>query len=321
MEQQFFEKNTMTAEEDQGGRSEMNIASIHQKDPFRSVRMVHPNILRDFAKIMVHRRGNDRNAFMILENIIGDIAPGVSYRVDAGGLTRVSSDEAVGLTSGASANDDLAYVEFDGEWNGKAKGCADESNILRGNGTLTVREKVIRVPVAATTDKNVASYGATLLKVGDVLRFETREYLPVTVTNIGSTYVDKFLYIEGKGGGPYIEYHDRPHFHMPLEPSTGGYLLLGKVIAGKYRLSAFAIPFGSAIYTGPNVLHADSFLIGRYAIVYSVTDDFSTVLFKDANGGMARLEVVETATRPLRARNDPGDFDHTCARPILRFRV
>lgn len=265
-------------------------------DPLRHVRKLHPAVLRDFDKILVDRHGGDDRAFMVLEDIIGDIAPGAAYRIERDGLTLVSSDMRTGLSNGPTGDGSgLRYAEFEGQWDGEAAGGADVSNILGGNGTLTVRSQKIQVPVADTTPENVASYGATLLKVGDVVEFETSEYLPVTVTNIGETYVKNFLYAEGKGGGAYIEYHDRPHFHMPLEASARGYLLLGKIVGGRYRVSAFAIPNGFAIYTGPNVLHADSFLVGRYAVVYSVTEHFSTVLFKDQNGAMVELEIDEAA--------------------------
>lgn len=267
-------------------------------DPLRNVRKLHPVVLRDFDKILVDRHGGDDQAFMVLEDIIGDIAPGAAYLVQGDGLKQVSSDLRTGLSNGPTGDGSrLPYAEFEGTWDGATTGGADNSNILGGNGILTVSSEKITVPVAETTPENVASYGATLLQVGDIIEFETREYLPVTKINIGESYVQNFLYVEGKGGGAYIEYHDRPHFHMPLEDSARGYLLLGKVVDGKYRLSAFAIPRGFAIYTGPNVLHADSFLIGRYAVVYSVTEHFSTVLFKDQSGAMVELEIGPLVVR------------------------
>lgn len=274
----------------------MTMAISGNSDPFRDVRKVHVNVLRDFDKILVDRHGLDDQAFMVLENLIGHVAPGKAYRIEDQGLTEVAAGTLTALTSAPSKDDTgLRYAEFSGEWDATVEGGADESNILGGNGTLTVPEGVIKVPVIATTAENVAAFGATLLKTGDIIEFQTEEFLPVTVTNIGATYVKNFLYVEGKGGGAYIEYHDRPHFHMPLEDDAHGYLLLAKVVDGQYRAAAFAIPRGFAIYTGPNVLHADSFLIGRYAVVYSVTDHFSTVLFKDGQGRMVEIEIDESS--------------------------
>ena len=99
--------------------------------------------------------------------------------------------------------------------------------------------------------------------------------------NIGETYVEHYLKVPKLGGATYIEYHDRPHFHLPLNRSASGHMVLGHFKGNEYILSAFKIPFGYGIYTPPELLHADAYLIGRYMVVYSITEHFSTVLFKN----------------------------------------
>jgi hypothetical protein len=39
------------------------------------------------------------------------------------------------------------------------------------------------------------------------------------------------------------------------------------------------------------VLHADPYLIGRYLVIYSVTENFSNVVFRAPDGGMVDVRV------------------------------
>lgn len=45
--------------------------------------------------------------------------------------------------------------------------------------------------------------------------------------NIGETYLEHYLKVPKLEGGTYIEYHDRPHFHLPLNRSASGHMILG----------------------------------------------------------------------------------------------
>ncbi len=140
------------------------------------------------------------------------------------------------------------------------------------------------IPEAPPTPEALAYYGARLYRHGDGITFDTDRDMPVTITDIGPTYATGFLHVEGKGGGAFIEHHAPPHLHMPLDPSAGGHMLLGRSDGDDYRLSAFPIPYGSAIYTPPNVLHADPYLIGRHLIIYAATEAYSTVVFRTRDG-------------------------------------
>jgi len=79
-------------------------------------------------------------------------------------------------------------------------------------------------------------------------------------------------------GGAYLEWHNVPHFHMPLRADCGGYLVLGIMdeASSTFRLAGFRIPFGKAIYMKPFTIHNDCFLIGEFECVYASTDDFCT---------------------------------------------
>ena len=83
--------------------------------------------------------------------------------------------------------------------------------------------------------------------------------------------------------GHYLEHHDLPHYHQPRDAGAGGYLVLGRPIGAAregqvaLELTAFAIPFGSAVLTPPGVVHNDSWLVGNYRVMYGLTEVYSTV--------------------------------------------
>ena len=47
---------------------------------------------------------------------------------------------------------------------------------------------------------------------------------------------------------------------------------------GHVELSAFKIPYGTAFYTPPFVVHCDAFLVGKYTVAYTATPNFQTAL-------------------------------------------
>jgi len=203
------------------------------------------------------------------------------------------------------------------------------SNILGDYGRLEVAgllkneaAPVFDVAVAQTTHQNLAYYGATLLECGDTFQFNMTSAshknttMAITLMSTGENYVQEFIMQvpDSSGtsgaGGIYLEYHDLPHLHMPMNPEAGGYLLLAKKVelqhdesddmaspqdadpycdpahvASQYHISAFTIPHGKAIYMGPNVIHNDCFLVGLYRVVYGATDKNSCVRLFDANTG------------------------------------
>ena len=80
---------------------------------------------------------------------------------------------------------------------------------------------------------------------------------------------------------------------MPLDRETSGYLILGKKVKSyAYHLSAFAIPYACAIYTPPGIIHNDSFLVGRHAVIYAQTKNFSTVRLLDSKTTILPTQIV-----------------------------
>jgi len=239
--------------------------------------------------IKVKRIGDDPHSFMVTEDIIGYVKPGKHYKVTLKGLGE--TDEKIGLAVNSKTKETIKYQAVTGKWSPAKTNEYSDANLLGGFGTLEIGETTLEIPEVLATEQSLAFYGAKLIKINDVFQFETNEELPVTIMNIGKNYVQDYLKIPHLGGGTYIEHHDRPHFHLPIEPSASGHMIIGDIKDEVYRLSGFKIPYGFGIYTPPNLLHADAYLIGRYIVVYSVTDDYSTVLFKTKNKKLVDVNI------------------------------
>jgi hypothetical protein len=239
--------------------------------------------------IKVTRTGEDPQSFMITEDIIGCVEPGKYYKATLKGLSH--TDKETGLVVNSHSKEAIKYKAITGKWLPAKKNEYSNANLLGGFGTLEIDESTLEIPEVLATDQSLAFYGAKLIKINDVFQFETNEELPVTIMNIGKNYVQGYLKLPHLGGGTYIEHHDKPHFHLPIESSCSGHMIIGDVKNEVYRLSAFKIPYGFGIYTPPNLLHADAYLIGRYIVVYSVTDDYSTVLFKTKNRKLVDVNI------------------------------
>ena len=245
----------------------------------------------DIDRIKVNRAGDNAQSFMITDDIIGTVEPGKRYQIALNGLVPTDADVSDNFNERIRGQAP-ANVKFRGSWITTDDKNATDSNILGGLGTLQIDQTELGVPGVKATAKGLSYYGAKLVKVGAVIEFETNAILPVTLMRVGCAYVDHYLKVEHKGGGAYIEYHDRPHLHLPTNESATGYMIIGHSLGDEYMLSAFEIPFGYGIYTPPNLLHVDAFLIGNFLVVYSVTDQFSTVIFRSRNQQLVDLGIV-----------------------------
>lgn len=251
---------------------------------------------QEFKNILVDRQGDDHNSHMKTIKIIGTIEPNKSYRIFPQTLLETSikiSQNNIGndLTDNPPLNAQIDNILS--RWQKEIINDNDNSNILGKNGTLTLDTDKFVIPEIEATDKNLSFYNAKLLKVNDTIQFNNNKRMPVTIMNIGENYVKSFLLHEEKGGGCYLEYHDTPHFHMPLNDHAGGYLILGRNLDFKCYLSAFKIPYGYAVYTAPYTIHCDAYLIGDYMVVYTTTDNYSTVLLKNHQSKPVYISINE----------------------------
>ena len=243
----------------------------------------------NFSNILVSRKGDICESHMKTINIVGTICPNKFYEISKENLIETHNNENTKYLSHENILCDIEPINFkihniSQKWNNEKKLIINNSNILGDNGILKLDVDHIDIPIAETTINNLSFYDCTLLKIGDVIQFDIESILPITVMNIGKNYAKHYLLNKNKGGGCYLEYHNTPHFHMPLNDKANGYIILGTNINDICHLSAFKIPHGFAIYTKPNVIHCDGFLVGDYLVVYTVTDKYSTVLLKNDTG-------------------------------------
>ena len=250
-------------------------------------------ILRDVEHLKVDRRGAGTDSFMVVHSIAGHVSPGVSYSLEPGRLVaETGSAEPGTVTRPTAAPKAPPQVRLAGKWDAGVSIETEQANILGDVGVLTLQTTAIEIPEAPATAGMMAHYGACLLEVGDTIRFDTNADLPVTLMEIGAGYVEEYLHVAEKGGGSYLEWHDRPHLHMPLDADAGGYLVLGRRDGDDYLVSAFRIPFGSAVYTPPDVIHADPYLTGHYLVIYSVTENFANAVLRDPAGEVVNVRVM-----------------------------
>ena len=253
-----------------------------------------PEISEQADRLMVDRRGRTDDAFMVTDAIIGHVSPNGTYRIQDGQLAETSVDGAAGFPEVRQSGVAPPHVRFTGVWEGGTGGEATDANILGSVGTLTLDRHDMEIPALVATPEAVGYYGASLIGPDDAFRFDTNANLPVTTMEIGRDYADGYLHVSNLGGGSYLEYHDRPHFHMPLDADADGCLLLGRKEGEDYLVTAFRIPFGKAVYTAPDVLHDDAYLTGKYLVIYSVTERFSNVVFRTTSG-----EPLNPVIRPV----------------------
>ena len=135
-------------------------------------------------QIVVDRRGDDPRSYMRTEDIIGYVAPGVPYRIDADRLSLVT-----GETSSRSASPvpeiPPPHVRLRGIWNATEDVDSSNANIFGGLGTLTISQSDFVIPEAPTTTSALAFYGARAYAQGDIVEFEVSQNMPVTVTSFG----------------------------------------------------------------------------------------------------------------------------------------
>ncbi|WP_298773489.1 hypothetical protein [uncultured Shewanella sp.] len=263
-----------------------------QVDCLKSLRTLPEDLIKDIPSLLVNREGHTNKAYMRTENFIGYAAPNEKYTLGLNGFTPVKNKDIPPLVSPVCP----PRLTLEGEWINHIDLTIDDANILGGNGRYLLPKGMnsLNIPIADTTFAHLSYYGCHLVPLGETLSFDTEENIPLTITAIGEDYAKEFLFDPIIGGGAYLEVHDRPHFHMPLDPTASGYLIIGKKNdKGESEISAFNIPFGYGINMAPWTIHADSFLTGRYMVIYSVTKAFSTVIIRQNNGELAKVNFIK----------------------------
>tara|TARA_B100000131_G_C18024841_1_gene576027 strand:+ start:56 stop:823 length:768 start_codon:yes stop_codon:yes gene_type:complete len=244
-----------------------------------------------YNDIMVNRCGKlpeapdddcDCCSNMTTTDIINEIRPGLNYRITTVDLVKTDEDPSMTLVPDGK-ND---YVAIYNTWGEDMGLDTKTSNILGYSGTIEIDKDELTIPIS----KNYSFFGVKLYKVGDIITFDDiKTTLPVCNVNIGKNYIDD--YIMKYAGGVYLEYHDRPHFHMPRDRCAGGHIILGRELDEYILLAAFEIPYGYALYTPGSVIHNDCFLTGKYIVVYSKTDNYSNVLLRNKKDQPVQVNI------------------------------
>jgi hypothetical protein len=249
-----------------------------------------------YSYLMVNRIGVTDDAFMKTTNVTNEIIPGYHYKVYINGLKCLGELEESEKPIKKEIKIEIPkYVEIEGKWKNTEKEQInignDDANILGGFGKFEINQDILNVPGQEANENNLAYYNVKLLKIDEIIEFESEDVIPLCVVNVGQNYVPNYILQEKYGGGVYFEFHKNPHFHMPMYLESEGYLMLAKQINNKYHISAFKIPFGYATYIPPYVLHNDCFLIGEYYVVYSISKPFSTCLLRNENNMIIDVKI------------------------------
>ena len=243
-----------------------------------------------YHDIIVNRKGISKDAFMTTTDILYETIPYLDYQVTKNGLE---------LTNISKNKQEIKiqipkYFEFTGKWLSdiEIKNELKDANILGGFSKFEIDLDEINIPIQDATIENLMYYNVKLLKMNDIITFETNDHLPLCIVNIGKTYINDYILQENYGCGVYLEYHKNPHFHMPINENSGGGIILAKKIEqDKYHISCFRIPYGYATYIPPYTIHNDCFLIGEYYVIYSKSEPFSTCLLRNKNDIIIKIKI------------------------------
>jgi len=155
-----------------------------------------------------------------------------------------------------------------------------KNNILGNNSIFYTKINVIQIPIIKCTSELLQFFGCFIISDGDTFKLNNHSEMPFFKITIGKNYKNDFLLKEGLGEGFYIETHDTPHIHQPINNDAEGYLVLAKRHDNLLLLSKVRIPYGKAVYIPPNTYHNDSLLIGDYNVLYTKTNNYQTYIFK-----------------------------------------
>ena len=238
---------------------------------------------KKYSNILVKRLGTLISSYMITNNIIQEIHPNINYKIHRNNLVPLPEYK---LDKPYIYIENIPkFIDINNNWNNIENIKSNNANIL-GNFGKFETESILYLPINYANKGNVYYYGAKLFNINELIKFNfnyTNNYLPLTHMSIGKDYSKNYLENINLGGGQYFEVHDNPHFHSPLNSDNKGFIILGKVINNKIRLSGFIIPWNTALYIPGGIIHNDGNLIGNWMVCYSKSLNFSTVLLRDKN--------------------------------------
>ena len=247
-------------------------------------------------QLMIHRKGETENAFMKTNHCIAIIPPYSYCMLFNTVLSVVNCDNDSDDNDISSKNIPIPYQccipVIETERNA-AKNV--DNNILGSNHILNTLNRIeqISIPIAECNSTNLSYYGAKLI-TPERPYFTLDNALPMPLFNmtIGCDYIKDYLIQPGLGNGFYMEKHNTPHIHIPVDNSSSGYYILGTIIDNSLYATAFQIPVNCAIYTPSNIYHCDAALIGNWNVMYACASQYITYIIHNNDNTIPTLKLT-----------------------------
>lgn len=248
--------------------------------------------MSQYNDVFVDRKGITNNAFMKTVKLINVFdKPNQNLLFDG---FNIESTNCLSNRIEFNSYPDIAYVQITGEFikqkdNVDNKNQEVHPNNILGSSDLFIYNNNFEIPEVLTNQATLNFYGCKLIKSGDVFNLQNNKPMPLFKITVGPEYVKNYLLQENLGNGFYIESHDTPHYHQPLNSNSAGHIILAKRFENQLIMSKFKIPFGHGLYTPPYVYHSDAYLIGDYNVIYNKADDYQTFMFRNNKNNIIKV--------------------------------
>ena len=248
-------------------------------------------------QLMIHRKGETENAFMKTNHCITVIPPYSSCMLFDNVVSVVNCDDNDNynndiISTNTTIPRQCCIPLIETEMNASKN---VDNNILGSNHILFTLHRIdqMLIPIAECSIKNLSYYGAKLI-TPDKPYFTLDNAFPMPLFNmtIGCDYVKDYLLQPGLGDGFYMEKHNTPHIHIPVNTSSIGYYILGNITNNHLYATAFEIPSGCAIYTPPNIYHCDGALVGNWNVMYACASEYITYIVHNNDNTIPILDFT-----------------------------
>lgn len=235
-----------------------------------------------YKNLFINRLGLLPTSYMITKSLISIFPVNSIITLDNNEIKLSNKSDIISKIPKQVYSNTPPYCIVDGIfYNNKQSVNELDNNILGNNSIFMTHIKNIQIPVVSNIDEHLDFYGCKCLNNNDAIKLDNIFEMPFFNMSIGKDYKSDYLLIKELGGGFYIEKHNTPHLHQPVNIDASGYIVLAKRINNSFILSKFKIPYKSALYIPPNTYHNDSLLLGEYNVAYTKTNDYITYLFRN----------------------------------------
>lgn len=164
------------------------------------------------------------------------------------------------------------------------------NNILGENDVYLLDEDNIQVPITQCTEENMKEYNVKIIDNKETFKLNNNVDISMYEMEIGKDYYEQYMMLEENG--MYLELHDLPHFYYCNDETPQGFLLIGKNIGEKIKLTAIQVPKNKGLYISPFTIHCDALLVGNYSVIYGKTNNYITMLLKNSNRENVSVNIV-----------------------------